>query len=112
MGSSVSQIDVGVLCVSNMVLEVFVVSFKTHHPHDAEYAKFCGLRAIMYVVMHYRLEVIDGHASFKKGKRTNQIAICFHYFRSDDGRGTGQNPKNFRSIFERMNLTCVGWKFM
>ena len=102
------QIDVGVLRVANMVLEVLIVSFKAHHPQDAEDAQFRGLNAVMHVVMHYRLEVIDGHASFKKGKRTNEIALGFHYFRNDDGRGTGQNPKNFSGIFERMNLTYVG----
>ena len=78
------QIDFGVSHVSDMIFEMLVISFKSHHPQNCQYSEFYGGYTVMGVMMHRRLEMIDGSASFKKGERANKIAMDDDYLFYDD----------------------------
>ena len=70
--------------VPDMIFEMLVISFKSHHPQNCQYSEFCGGYTVMDVMMHRWLEMIDGNASFKKGERPNKIAMDADYLSFDD----------------------------
>ena len=79
--------------VANVLFEVLIVSFETHHPQDGEYRVGCSELCAMHKVVTRRLQMIDWHAPFEQGNRTHKVAMNCTNQRLDNGRRARQNRK-------------------